>query len=357
MFRGSKFAAVQNSFLCRSPSARWFVGALIVLSLSLVHNNFRKDLLSEVHDHPLTTNQRLHQRTSVRFIPYPHKTLGSGTSLQCQWETRPKVSSNTSKESYLDFTQQNAFTEGICIPPTLNDTLHIFSSEEAIECLSPKAQNRDIKLMLSGDSYMKQLYIGLADILLSKHISDGKEIFASTPRSEVTTIAQHEMEKRRSEEKNSKFPFVQYGSQCYGQAPLSENCLKIVKELGTDNSTDHVFIIGSAVHIYLRQKQVNATVQEINNFLDVTNRTIFVSPPYYYPDIQFTAELVRDQAEVYSGLLPNVAPENADHPFLDVYELTRSCMWKNCSYDKAHRSRFVNRWKAQLLLNTLCEVQ
>ncbi|KAK1733324.1 hypothetical protein QTG54_016041 [Skeletonema marinoi] len=353
----SKFATVQNSSLCRSPSARWFVGALMVLlSLSLVHN-FRKGLFSEVHDHPLDKNQSLHQR-SVRFMPYPHKTLGSGTSLQCQWETRPFVSSNTSKESYLDFTQQNAYAEGICIPPTLNDTLHIFSSEEAIECLSPKAQNRDIKLMLSGDSYMKQLYIGLADILLSKHINNGKEIVGATQRNEVTTIAQHEMEKRRSEEKNSTFPFVQYGPQCYGLVPLSEDCLKVIKELGTDNSTDYVFIISSGVHIYRRsQNQVNATIQEINNFLDTTNRTIFVSPPYYYPDIQFTAELVRDQAEVYRGLLPNVAPENADHPFLDVYELTRSCMWKNCSYDKAHRSRFVNRWKAQLLLNTLCEVQ
>ena len=28
---------------------------------------------------------------------------------------------------------------------------------------------------------------------------------------------------------------------------------------------------------------------------------------------------------------------------------------ENCSYDGGHRSRYVNRWKAQLLLNTLCE--
>mmetsp|Transcript_26222 Transcript_26222/g.44597 ORF Transcript_26222/g.44597 Transcript_26222/m.44597 type:complete len:171 (+) Transcript_26222:42-554(+) len=98
----SKFATVQNSSLCRSPSARWFVGALMVLlSLSLVQNVRKENLLSEVPDYPLTKKQPLHQH-SVRFMPYPHKTLGSGTSLQCQWETRPIVSSNTSKESYLD---------------------------------------------------------------------------------------------------------------------------------------------------------------------------------------------------------------------------------------------------------------
>jgi hypothetical protein len=27
--------------------------------------------------------------TGLWFIPHPHKTLGSGTDVQCQWETRP----------------------------------------------------------------------------------------------------------------------------------------------------------------------------------------------------------------------------------------------------------------------------
>ena len=136
------------------------------------------------------------------------------------------------------------------------------------------------------------------------------------------------------------------------------NCLKRINDLGENSSTDYVWVIGSGVHIYRRTNQVNATVQEINNFLDnTTERTIFVSPPYYYRNEVFADQLVRDQAEVYRELLLNLAPQNPAHPFADVYELTRSCMWKNCSYDKAHRSRFVDRWKAQLLLNTLCAVQ
>ena len=339
-----------NKNVYRSSLARWFVGALIILVIPLMHNLRRNKDDRQV----ILRSPPLRQHVSVRFIPYPHKTLGSGTSLQCQWGTRPIIiiNSTSSTTPLLDFTQQNAYTEGICIPPTLNDTLHIFSSAEAIQCLSSDIQNRDIKLMLSGDSYMKQLYIGLADILLSRHISGGIEIMNSSQRMEVMSIAQREMEKRRHREKNSTFPFVQYGEQCYGLKPLNEKCLESIYEHGGNSSTDYVWVIGFGVHIYRRTNQVKATIQEINNFLANTTerQTIFVSPPYYYPHEQLSDQLVRDQAEVYTGLL--------HHPsVVDVYELTRSCLWENCSYDKAHRSRFVNRWKAQLLLNTLCEVQ
>lgn len=209
---------------------------------------------------------------------------------------------------------------------------------------------------------MKQLTIGLADILLSKHICDDKEMVAAGPRDEVLSVAHREMGRRRSEEENSTFPFVKYvGKQCYGTTPLNTTCTDMIDQLGGDNSTDYVWIIGSAVHIYARlvnaTTPVRATIHEISNFLDTTKQILFVSPPFYYPDERFTDQLVQDQAEIYRGLLPNVAPENAAHPFLDVYELTRSCQWENCSYDRAHRSRFVNRWKAQLLLNTLCEIE
>jgi len=335
-----------------SSSAKWFFGALIILSFPLIRN-FRINLSSEDDEQPL------HQR-SVRFIPYPHKTLGSGTSLQCEWETRPILgNNNTSTESHLDFTQQNAYTEGICIPPTLNETLHVFSSAEAIECLSSKVQNRDIKLMLSGDSYMKQLTIGLADILLSKHIRDDKEMIHAGPREGVLSTAHQEMEERRRKEKES-FPHVRFvGMQCYGNQPLNTTCRDAINKIGGDKSTDYVWIIGFGVHVYIRQNQVvDTTVKEINDFLDTNDQKIlFVSPPFYYPHENFTDEFVRDQAEVYRGLLPNMAPTNADNPFLDVYELTRACTWANCSFDRAHRSRFVNRWKAQMLLNTLCEVE
>ena len=61
--------------------------------------------------------------------------------------------------------------------------------------------------------------------------------------------------------------------------------------------------------------------------------------------------------DIYNALLPNLAPHNTQHPFLDVFQLRRSCFQQNCSYNGGHRSCYVNHWKARLLLNTLCEVK
>jgi hypothetical protein len=249
----------------------------------------------------------------------------------------------------LDFTQRNAYTEGVCIPPTLNNTLHIFSSAEAIECLSSDVQKRDIRLILSGDSYMKQLYIGLADILLSKHISDGIEIKGRIQRSQVLYITQRKMNNRHRRS-NSTFPFVQYRceEECYGR-DHPKRCSKCMNKFSGSSRSHDVWVVGFEIHTYNRVKmQGNVTVLLINNFLDIEegkNRTIYVSPP------------AGSMESVYRDLLPNLAPVTPSHPFLDVFELTKSCVMKNCSIDGGHRTRYVNRWKAQLLLNTLCEVQ
>jgi len=116
-----------------------------------------------------------------------------------------------------------------------------------------------------------------------------------------------------------------------------------------------VAVVGAGIHFGNR-------VEEINKFLDLANRTIYVPMPHSQiekvpPKYKANApEKNAMKEEVYTALLPNLAPQNTQHPFLDVYQLTRSCTMQNCSSDGGHYSRFVNRWKAQLLLNTLCEV-
>ena len=289
---------------------------------------------------PLLDQQQM-RHSSVKFIPYPHRTLGSGDSIKCEWETRSNY--NT---PHLDFTQRNALTEGICIPPSLSNTIHIFSSDEAIQCLSSKIQQRDIRVILSGDSYMKQMYIGLTDILLSKHISNDKEIMDNVQRSNMLSTARYWMKRRY--ETNATFPFVQFhcGEECYGSKSL-DTCSQCITNL---NTSSDVWVVGVGIHIYERasKNHVNGTVEEIQQFLQReeghNHRTIYVSPP------------AGPMESVYQALLPDLAPENPSHPFLDVYQLTKSCTMENCTYDGSHRSRFVNRWRAQLLLNTLCEV-
>ena len=112
-----------------------------VKSILLPNNITQFSNISSVH--MLKTDDDKASR--VRFIPFPHNTLGSGVDMQCQWET--KRIADTAK---YDSTQLAAFREGICIPHRLKSSIHVFSSNEAKECL----QSRQV--IISGDSYMKQ---------------------------------------------------------------------------------------------------------------------------------------------------------------------------------------------------------
>lgn len=44
-------------------------------------------------------------------------------------------------------------------------------------------------------------------------------------------------------------------------------------------------------------------------------------------------------------------------PLINIQPLTGLCTWSNCTTDRYHRARFVNRMKAQLLLNALCKLE
>jgi hypothetical protein len=284
---------------------------------------------------------------AARFVPYPHNTLGSGKDMQCTWETRSTNNNNSfSSEFKYDFTQLSALSEGVCIPPQLNASLHIFSSVEAIDCLSPKT------VIISGDSYMKQLFIGLADILLSKHLFRDDQILGKVRRHTLVKETQKILNNRRK--KNASFPRIIYTceDECYGIKPLSF-CSRCVNKF-TNKDENTVCVVGAGIHIISRHN-LSYTVNEMRNFFKESNRTIFVSlPSKVRPEQHYNKSDTIDR--VYVGMLPNVAPRNPRQPFLDVFQLTRSCWMENCSYDGNHRSRYVNRWKAQLLLNTLCEI-
>jgi len=371
--RNNRISTIQkkrNVWICIAIATLFALRLLKVQNLKIEQTTIAQDIVSNKNE---SSTNNDHQvvidappiQPRVRFIPYPHKTLGSGASVQCQWETRHNIiptNDTSSSTTILDFTQQSAYTEGICIPPTLENTIHIFSSAEAIQCLSSEIQQRDIRVILSGDSYMKQLYIGLADILLSKHISDDKQMRDSQQRRKVLSTAHYWMKKRH--ERNATFPFVQYQceDECYGKNALDvcSQCITSFSGNTNHSNDDDVWVVGVGVHTYARaNRQVDIAVQNIQQFLDTEqehNRTIYVSPPHYFHREDYPTQSI-NMERLYRGLLPHVAPENAAHPFLDVFELTQSCTMENCTYDGGHRSRYVNRWKAQLLLNMLCEVR
>lgn len=319
--------------------------------------------------------QQAHSTTKdvvAKLIPFPHNVLGSGEDAQCQWTSRNL--SETELPMY-DFTQQNAIREGICISPKLKDKLHIFSTKESLDCLTT-GSDKQVQLVIAGDSYMKQLYIGLVDILIGKHVRQNQEIGNAQERDQFLSIAQSLSSKRHRNDSIRRFPSVQYEckSECYGTgdpynwADACSNCIdKMVKS--SNNDTRTIAIVGAGVHVMNQFKKleikgvdidvVNATIQEMDSFMHKSinvkgNDVIFVSGPSYQ-----TFKVPTEFRRSNNRMIPvywNSLSHFENYPYLDVFQLTKTCHMQNCSTDGGHRSRFVNRWKAQLLLNMLCRV-
>jgi hypothetical protein len=106
-----------------------------------------------------------------------------------------------SSSAALDPIQNAAYTDGICLP--VNSSLHVFSMVEAIECL--------ISVIISGDIYTHQLFIGLADILLGR--PPNNEIRNQTFRLELIERSNAELAARHVND--TSFPDVQYPMECF----------------------------------------------------------------------------------------------------------------------------------------------
>jgi hypothetical protein len=101
---------------------------------------------------------------AVRFAPLSHNNL-YGNDVFCEWKTSPindPVVASLLGTQAPNQIQKAALRESICVPrnETLLSELHLFSTEEAKACLS------NVTLMVAGDSYNQQLFIGLSDIII-----------------------------------------------------------------------------------------------------------------------------------------------------------------------------------------------
>jgi hypothetical protein len=153
--------------------------------------------------------------------------------------------------------------------------------------------------------------------------------------------------------------------QCRGRLkPFSRQCLRCVKNrreklVAMDVERPFVPVVGAGIHIYSsKNHSVAATIQEFGLLANSSSENIiFNSMPSYYEKLVPEAYRKRTTSanQIYRHWLPELHHyDGSTMRFLDFYQPTNACKWKNCSVDGGHRSRFVNRWKAQLLLNTLC---
>ena len=113
-------------------------------------------------------------RDHTLFVPHPHRSIGEGTTQACSWKTLQSMTQDElnslvgrhhlDDRTGLDIVQTRALMEGVCLPlqDSAREKLHLFSTQEAKSCL------RDKYMLFAGDSYTRELLVGLTDVLLGK---------------------------------------------------------------------------------------------------------------------------------------------------------------------------------------------
>ena len=111
-------------------------------------------------------------KPTARFVPFPHREIGIGKDAICLWSSKDSLDRGDKAVTSLlgsdlsspDQIQTKLLQDTICIPeaPTETAKLHLFSSAEARQCLA------NVTLLVSGDSYSRNMFIGLSEILLAE---------------------------------------------------------------------------------------------------------------------------------------------------------------------------------------------
>ena len=156
------------------------------------------------------------------------------------------------------------------------------------------------------------------------------------------------------------FPDVRWicHSECYGEKqPFWELCSECIKDFkATHQQKKVVTFIGASVHVYsYYNNSVTKTVGQLRMFFNATENLLFTSVPQYQIEkVPYQYKNATKGRDVIHWTLVDELDAFPSMRYIDFFALTSACLWDNCTTDGGHRSQFVNRWKVQLMLNTLC---
>jgi hypothetical protein len=194
------------------------------------------------------TNEK---KSDIVFSPWPHRRIIDGYLEDGEWITGGIPALST--------IQRFAFNDGYFVPrnnitSTNPVRIHIFSSRESRACL------KDRRLILAGDSYMKQMYIGLAEILLdspsNEEIRDSRQRKATLKEMQSAVVR---LSKRRPDLNLS----VTFGYEDCSYSDL--RCL--ISKLETDESAATADSIVANVLVHHMNKKENKDDKQAEKYI------------------------------------------------------------------------------------------
>ena len=274
-----------------------------------------------------------------------------------QWGTAAHLLGRS--DCHADRIQEAALRDGMYWS---GEVPRVYSTDEARECLRGK------RVVFSGDSYCKQHFIGLVEALTGEPADE--EIHNSSRRNIV--LSQYQLVASRLQEQGIDLSWqCNEATSCYGENGALDTCRQC---LAATNA--NIIVVSTAIHMMnaFRDKLnstlhldahefdravIDAMLKEITTTFETfgTNRLVWGSGPSYLK--RKIPMPYRDTMPL--GILDHVHAQSMLRAaamgirFLDFHRLTQECVWANCTFDGGHRSRFVNRAKAQLFLEAVCD--
>lgn len=280
----------------------------------------------------------------VEFVPYPHQRIFDGYLEEGVWVAgdlsfmAERLNQNFDS---LDSIQSNAIKDGIFFPSQRDfPKFHIFSASEAGSCFEGK------NIFVSGDSYMMQMFIGLADILLNR--PHNEEIKNGKHREDILVSSEESLKLLFGKKTSVKF--------LYYQCHLNDfTCLNGIMIDDETWKTGDAFITSVAIHYkglhILDPLLVDHYGMEVGHFFQTAKekKLSWVTGVSYRKP--YNQSVVQINFKAYEEA------KKAQVPLLDIFTMSEMCVLANCSTEGGHKSRYVNRMKAQFLLNNLCSIR
>lgn len=274
--------------------------------------------------------------------PYPH-------IRKWKYDEWKSVVWRTSAPSAHEDLVQRAITREGRVDFALGPKPHIFSQKEALQCLAGQ------RILFSGDSYHMHTFIGLADILLGDPVNF--ELTSSGARRATLVRRMSQLQLLPATEG------ITWVKACHSDcsSAFDGNCSSCLLSNVATAPTLAVIVSGGVHWHGDKEALLRRSLLKLPGVLWATGPSYAPSliPPMYLETMskQTIPALVRLYRETTrpGGIAESTTTWSpAGVPVVDMFQVTRACVWANCSVDGGHRARFVNRMKAQLILNLLC---
>jgi hypothetical protein len=224
----------------------------------------------------------------------------------------------------IDFIQDRARKDGYYVPfdnnkKTIN--LHLFSTYEAVECLKNK------RILIVGDSYMKQMYIGAVDILLQNPSNieiEGGKYRELISRQAAKFLAQSKAIRSRNIHLSYDDKCIHSNLKC-----LMSNIMKNIHYRQADYLISNILVHD----LQLNQNLTSRLDEYLTNLKELfrtpRSRLMWVTGPSYdlkkVPDKYL--EITKNRPTVAANREAFELAKQFHIPILDFYTLTGSCTW------------------------------